>query len=71
MPLGPASARLGRAALVLSATKAKELRARHHSVRDKILLGLAVQMVPLIWADLWTVYWAQVLGVATSFLRSI
>ena len=70
MLLGLTCARLGRAALTLpGVTGAEELGSHHHCVRGRYSLGLAVQLVTLIGADIWAIYWAEVLCVAAPHLQ--
>ena len=70
MLLGLACARLRRAALILpGVTGTKELGSHHHCVRGRCSLGLAVQLVMLIGADIRAVYRAEVLCVAAHHLQ--
>ena len=63
-------ARLRRAALVLpGVTGTKKLGSHHHCVRGRCSLELAVQLVPLVGANIWAVYRAEVLCVAAPHLQ--
>ena len=70
MLLGLACARLGRAALIFpGVTDAEELGSHHHPIWGRYSLGLTVQLVALIAADIWTVYRAEILCVAAPYLQ--
>ena len=67
---GLACARLGRAALILpDVTGVNKPGIQNHCIRGGYSLGLAVQLVSLVGANIWAIYRAEVLCVAAPHLQ--